>query len=409
MNVALRPETVCTISLCTGGGGLDLGLELAVPSARSVCYVEREAFACAHLVSAFEQGLVAEAPLWSDVGTFNGRPWRGLVDGVIGGIPCQPHSLAGKRLGEDDERDLWSDARRIIVQSGAWFVLIENVSGMLSSGGAERVWRDLHRLGFQVEGGLFTASEVGASHERERLFILAVADSHGRFCSGRSEFGSAPFGRRAYDEPARSGSGFRRDMADAMRDRAAAGAGAPARDEDKGGKGRRKRAKSDDGGCAVADASGAGLQGRERIGASQERDGQAAYGPVAEFRGASLADTASDRGRESRKISKQIWQSFHALPDIDRPSAFPPGPGDLSGWRDILTAAPELEPAFRRVADGLASRLDVARVDRLRMLGNGVVPLQAAYAIRTLAARLAARGSAGAARLVRLMVGGGEI
>jgi site-specific DNA-cytosine methylase len=59
-------------------------------------------------------------------------PFRGLVDGVIGGIPCQPHSLAGKRLGEDDERDLWSAARRIIVQSGAWFVLIENVGGMLS-------------------------------------------------------------------------------------------------------------------------------------------------------------------------------------------------------------------------------------------------------------------------------------
>jgi site-specific DNA-cytosine methylase len=98
------------------------------------------------------------------------------VDGLIGGIPCQPHSLAGKRLGEDDERDLWSDARRIIVQSGAWFVLIENVRGMLSSGGAERVWRDLHRLGFTVEVGLFTATEVGASHERERLFILAVAD-----------------------------------------------------------------------------------------------------------------------------------------------------------------------------------------------------------------------------------------
>lgn len=68
------------------------------------------------------------------------------------------NSLAGKRRGEEDERDLWSTARRIIVQSRAWFVLIENVRGMLTSGGAERVWRDLHRLGFQVEGGLFTAA-----------------------------------------------------------------------------------------------------------------------------------------------------------------------------------------------------------------------------------------------------------
>jgi site-specific DNA-cytosine methylase len=106
------------------------------------------------------------------VRTFAGRPWRGLVDGIIGGIPCQPHSLAGKRLGADDERDLWGDARRIIVQARPWFILIENVGGMLSSGGAERVIR----LGYQVEVGLFSAAEVGASHERQRVVILAVAD-----------------------------------------------------------------------------------------------------------------------------------------------------------------------------------------------------------------------------------------
>ncbi len=95
-------------------------------------------------------------------------------------------------------------------------------------------------------------------------------------------------------------------------------------------------------------------------------------------------DQASSRPREPSKL-------------------FPPGPSDLRSWWDTLERAPELEPAFRRVADGLASRLDIARVDRLRMLGNGVVSLEAAYALRTLATRLAARGAAGAARLVRMM------
>lgn len=74
------------ISLCTGGGGLDLGLELAMPAARAVCLVEREAFAVAHLVAAMQASLMAPAPVWSNVGTFAGRPWRGLVDGLIGGM-----------------------------------------------------------------------------------------------------------------------------------------------------------------------------------------------------------------------------------------------------------------------------------------------------------------------------------
>lgn len=181
MNVALHPATgfhsINAISICTGGGGLDLGLELAIPGYRPVAYVEREAFACAHLVAAMEQGLLAPAPLWSDARTFPGRAFRGRVDCVVGGIPCQPHSVAGKRLGREDERDLWSSFRRILVQTGAWCALIENVPGMVTSGGLERVWRDLHRLGFAVEAGLFSAEEVGASHGRERLFVLAIHQS----------------------------------------------------------------------------------------------------------------------------------------------------------------------------------------------------------------------------------------
>ena len=153
MNVAIRADAFNVISLCTGGGGLDLGLELAMPTARGVVFVEREAFAVAHLVAAMQQGFLASAPVWSDVTTFDGRPWRGVVDCLIGGIPCQPHSLAGRRLGEEDERDVWSDVRRIIVQSRVRVVFIENVRGMLSSGGALRIWRDVRRLGFAVEPG----------------------------------------------------------------------------------------------------------------------------------------------------------------------------------------------------------------------------------------------------------------
>ncbi|MDW9578868.1 DNA cytosine methyltransferase [Sinorhizobium meliloti] len=369
VNVALRPEHLNIISLCTGGGGLDLGVELAIQGARSVCMVEREAFAVSSLVSAMEQGLLHPAPVWSDARTFDGRAWRGAVDGLIGGIPCQPHSLAGKKRGQHDERDLWSDARRIIVQSGAWFVLIENVAGMLAAGddeiaGAQRVFRDLSKLGFEVEGGLFTAAEVGASHQRERIFIVGVLDdtSGGR---KRRNRGGVPSSTNA------DGSG----RADGRQ-----------RYVEHPGEGVS--------GVGLADAVREGLEGSN---GREVREQQ----PTLERSGEDLghADILELRRQPSTREQPLLQHQHGACGEY----LFPPRPDDLDGWRSALEAAPELEPAFRRVADGLASRLDIARVDRLRMLGNGVVPLQAAYAIRTLVTRLAARGSAGAARLVRMM------
>lgn len=380
-----------TISLCAGGAGLDLALELAVPGSRSVVMVEREGFAAAQLVSAMEAGHLPPAPIWSDVRTFDGKPWRGLVDGLIGGIPCQPHSLAGRKGGQHDARDLWTDARRIIATSRPWFVLIENVAGMLSAGddeiaGAERVWRDLRKLGFAVEGGLFTAAEVGASHERERIFILGLAN---------------PFGQRG-----RSGHGGRQDAAHG--DASGQGSVGPVVEHSpsqRRGEGRaepelrsgRDAVASADG--DVVDSIGGGRDGREEgperrsIGrAADERSGRE-VGGAAELADADLAEL-----RGQPPAGKLAVDEHHA-----RLGVFPPGPNDISGWRDTLERAPELEPAFRRVADGLASRLDIARVDRLRLLGNGVVPLAGSYAIRTLAHRLAARGAAGADELVRMM------
>lgn len=388
MNVALRADHLDILSLCTGGGGLDLGFQLAIESARTVCMVEREAFAASRLVSAMEKGLLHPAPVWSNARSFDGRAWRGCVDGLIGGIPCQGHSLAGKKRGSLDDRDLWSPTRRIIVQARPWFVLIENVSGMLSPGdddiaGAERVWRDLRKLGFAVEGGLFTASEVGASHERERIFILGVADRNDKHDTGSGNIGP----------------GWRRESTDSSLD--------------------------------VADTGDARSQGSERRGASEKRVRPASPRPASELRRSPLVDAVSGRydGRTNDQIGRQIERNVaegssgadfgslenpsierggsvpirsgrqdEAHTDFDRPSLFPPAPGDIDAWREVIARAPELEPSVRRMADGMASR-----VDSLRMLGNGVVPLQAAYAIRTLATRLANRGSAGAARLVRMM------
>lgn len=85
------------LSLCSGAGGLDLGLHLALSGYRTVGHVERDAYAAAILVARMEDAALDCAPVWDDVATFDGRPWRGAVDIVTAGYPCQPFSVAGTR------------------------------------------------------------------------------------------------------------------------------------------------------------------------------------------------------------------------------------------------------------------------------------------------------------------------
>ena len=94
------------LSLCAGVGGLDLGLHIVCPGYRTVGYVEREAYAAAALVARMADKALDPAPVWDDLTTFDGRPWRGVVDILTAGYPCQPFSIAGRRLGEADPRHL---------------------------------------------------------------------------------------------------------------------------------------------------------------------------------------------------------------------------------------------------------------------------------------------------------------
>ena len=173
IDVALLTPTV--ISICTGAGGLDLGFRLAHPAARTICYVEREAFPVVNLVAAMEADLLDAAPVWDDLQTFDGGPWRGVVDWLIGGIPCQPHSVAGKKRGADDERNLWPDARRVIGECLPGAIFLENVPG-IARYYFDTIGPELRGLGYRTEEGLFSAAEVGAPHIRERFFVLGYAD-----------------------------------------------------------------------------------------------------------------------------------------------------------------------------------------------------------------------------------------
>ncbi|MFN4177364.1 MAG: DNA cytosine methyltransferase [Phenylobacterium sp.] len=201
------------LSLCAGYGGLDLGVHIAEPGFRSVCYVEREPHAAAALAARMADGCLPEAAVWGDLRTFDGRPWRGRVHLVLAGYPCQPFSVAGDRRGRDDPRHLWPEVARIIREVEPELVFLENVEGHLSLGFAE-VAQELQRMGFKVAAGLFTAAEAGASHVRRRLFILAHADRDGR----RLFPGPGPGGRAAPDAgPVQHPEGERRPVLPAER------------------------------------------------------------------------------------------------------------------------------------------------------------------------------------------------
>jgi DNA (cytosine-5)-methyltransferase 1 len=170
------------LSVCSGVGGLDLGVADALRrtgfSPRTVCYVERESFAAANLAARMEEGRLDSAPIWSDLTTFDPSPWRGVVDCIAGGVPCQPFSHAGKRRGHEDSRHLWPYLGNIIRSIKPRFVFVENVSGHLSTG-TSVVLKDLQDLGYETAATLWTAREIGAPHRRERIFIAGkLADSH---------------------------------------------------------------------------------------------------------------------------------------------------------------------------------------------------------------------------------------
>ena len=178
-HVVIHPKRV--LSLFSGIAGLDKAVRLVFPESRTVCYVEREAYAASVLVARMEDKAVDDAPIWSDITTFNGKPWSGVVDTIIGGFPCQDLSVAGKQAGikEGNRSGLFYEYCRLIREIRPRYVFIENVSGLLRKGAMETVISELAQMGFDAEWGVFSAKDVGSTHLRKRVFILAHSNPPG--------------------------------------------------------------------------------------------------------------------------------------------------------------------------------------------------------------------------------------
>ncbi len=162
------------LALFAGAGGGILGGKLL--GWRTVCAVEREPYAASVLAQRQNDGLLPAFPIWDDVCTFDGKPWRGVVDVVSGGFPCQDISAAGKGAGIDGERSgLWGQMARIVGEVRPRFVFVEN-SPLLVGRGLVRVLADLADLGFDAQWGVVGANDAGAPHQRDRLWIVAYGD-----------------------------------------------------------------------------------------------------------------------------------------------------------------------------------------------------------------------------------------
>jgi len=173
------------ISLCSGYDGIGRGLERVIPNLRTIAHCEIEAYAIANLIAKMEEGQLDACPVFTDLKQFPFRELRGKTTILSAGFPCQPFSSAGKRQATEDPRHLWPWIANGVSAMRPRYCFFENVPGIISAKTADGesvlkyVLRDLEQRGYRCTFGIFSAEEVGAPHQRKRVFILAYRKCEG--------------------------------------------------------------------------------------------------------------------------------------------------------------------------------------------------------------------------------------
>lgn len=164
------------LALFAGGGGSILAGKLLGWSTR--CAVEIDSYARQILLARQRDGILKCFPIWDDVRTFDGRAWRGNIDVITAGFPCQDISQAGKGAGiTGPQSGLWKEAARIIDEVRPRFAFLEN-SHLLTHRGLGVVLGDLAYLGFDAEWSVFSArNNAACCHTRRRIYIVTHANS----------------------------------------------------------------------------------------------------------------------------------------------------------------------------------------------------------------------------------------
>ena len=316
-------QTLKGFSICSGIGGLDIAFQSEYIGVQTIGYCEIEPYAQAILHSRMRDGWLDSAPIWPDIKTLE-ESTIGNVDIIYGGIPCQPHSIAGKRKREEDARDLWPDTYRILRDVRPRFFFLENVSGFSTRSGespafAWRVLDDLTRIGYEFRWTHIRAEEVGTPHRRKRFFLLAYTRCEPKHL----------FEWFHGEEPETSSSGVAYTNTE------------------------------------LGDPTGS----RQLESTNDHRK-------------------AAKKRRLEWITKENIGNPSEGRTETSQSISFPSGPDQYAQWDATIKRygqlAPAIESNLRGRVDGLAVGVDKYRRKRLEGLGNGVVPQQAIQAWLTL-------------------------
>ena len=306
-----KKVTLTVGSLFSGIGGLDLGLERA--GMRVIWQSEIDPYACRVL-----------RKHWPEVvnhGNIKEIDWEKVErpDVICGGYPCQPFSTAGKRRGEQDPRHLWPWVREAIMRLRPRYAILENVRGHLSLGGLS-VIGELASIGYDAEWRIVSAASVGANHRRDRIIIVAYSNSNNSSDGGECS---------------------------------------PLQGESRSWRNERSGSGSDTGEICVGSAGESAIDVANTNSPSRQFQQEWQVSErYFEGCGGEMADTDLRQTSWGNRRLQPSGGTVFGRPNLLR------GEEGYAGWEWWT-----IEPDVGRVADGVSSR-----VDRLRGLGNAVVP-----------------------------------
>jgi len=160
------------LALFTGAGGGLLASEML--GWKTVCAVELDWYCrCVLVQRQNDRFFKSNFPIWDDIRTFDGRSWRGRIDVISGGFPCQAYSKAA--AGKNTADDLWREMRRIVADVAPRYVFAENVSRVAIDQAAD----DCESMGYKTKAIELSAADMGADHIRSRCWLFAYSDNDG--------------------------------------------------------------------------------------------------------------------------------------------------------------------------------------------------------------------------------------